>query len=153
MKPSPSISPLVAALRDRFDSSDEGLNAVVDLAVLVALADGTIDETEMAALAESIGTLVGGMLDPRMNRHVVRESRAKIEAAGVEARAKAIGASLAAHGAAEEGVRLALAIAMASEGVSEVERTRVELMAVAAGVDPATLARLGESIEPGASSR
>jgi tellurite resistance protein len=149
MKPSPSIRPLVAALRARFDSSDEGLNAVVDLTVLVALADGTIDEAEMAALAESIGTLVGGMLDPRMSRHVIRESRAKIEAAGVEARAKAIGASLAAHGAAAEGVRLALAIAMASDGISEVERARVELVAVAAGVDPATFTAISESIEPG----
>src|SRR5690242_15758973 len=111
MKPSPSIRPLVAALRARFDASDEGLNAVVDLAVLVALADGTIDDAEMAALAESIGTLVGGMLDPRMTRHVVRESRAKIEAAGAEARAQAIGESLAVHAAAEEGLRLGLSIA------------------------------------------
>jgi tellurite resistance protein len=150
MKPSPTIRPLVAALRARFDSSDEGLNAVVDLAVIVALADGTIDEAETAALAESIGTLVGGMLDPRMTRHVIRESRAKIEATGVEARAKAIGESLAAHGAAEEGVRLALAIGLASEGLSEVERARVELVARAAGVDPATLTELGQSIEPGA---
>lgn len=149
MKPSPSIRPLVAALRARFDSSDEGLNAVVDLAVLVALADGTIDEAEMAALAESIGTLVGGMLDPRMSRHVIRESRAKIESVGVEARAKAIGASLAACGAAEEGVRLALAIAMASDGVLEVERARVELVAVAAGVDPTTFLAVSQSIQPG----
>jgi hypothetical protein len=37
-----------------------------------------IDEAEMAALAESIGTLVGGTLDPRMSRHIIRESRAKI---------------------------------------------------------------------------
>ncbi|MEP7122448.1 MAG: TerB family tellurite resistance protein [Byssovorax sp.] len=150
MKPSPTIRPLVAALRARFDSSDEGLNAVVDLAVLVALADGTIDEAEMAALAESIGTLVGGMLDPRMTRHVVRESRAKIEAVGVEARAKAIGASLAAHGAADDGVRLGLAIALASDGVSELERARVELVAVAAGVDPATFDAVSQSIAPGA---
>ena len=150
MKPSPSIRPLVAALRARFDSSDEGLNAVVDLAVLVALADGTIDEAEMAALAESIGTLVGGTLDPRMSRHIIRESRAKIEAIGVEARAKAIGASLAAHGAAEEGARHARAIAMASAGVSDVERARVALVAIAAGVDPETCDALGRSLEPGA---
>ena len=148
MKPSPSIRPLVAALRARFDASDEGLNAVVDLAVIVALADGKIDDAEMAALAESIGTLVGGMLDPRMTRHVVRESRAKIEAVGVEARAKAIGESLAAHGAAEEGLRLALAIGLASEGLAEAERARIELVALAAGVDPAALTALGQSIEP-----
>lgn len=150
MKPSPTIRPLVTALRARFDSSDEGLNAVVDLAVLVGLADGTIDEAEMAALSESIGTLVGGTLDPRMSRHIIRESRAKIEGIGVEARAKAIGASLAAHGAAEEGARLALAIAMASDGVSDVERARVELVAVAAGLDLAALAELGQSMDPGA---
>lgn len=144
------IRPLVAALRARFDSSDEGLNAVVDLAVLVALADGTIDEAEMAALAESIGTLVGGMLDPRMTRRVIRESRAKIEAIGVEARARAIGESLAAHGAAEGGLRLALSIGMASEGLSAVERARVELIAQAAGVDAAGLDELTRSIAPSA---
>ena len=150
MKPSPAIRPLVAALRARFDSSDEGLNVVVDLAVIVALADGTIDEAEMAALAESIGALVGGMLDPRMTRHVIRESRTKIDAVGVEARAKAIGESLAAHGAAEDGLRLALAIGHASEGLSPEELSRVELVARAAGVDPAALTKLGPSIEPGA---
>ncbi len=150
MKPSPTISPLVAALRARFDSSDEGLNAVVDLAVIVALADGTIDEAEMAALAESIGTLVGGMLDPRMTRHVIRESRAKIEATGTEARAKAIGESLCAHGAGEDGVRLALAIGLASEGLSDVERARIELVAAAAGVTSERLTGLVQSIETGA---
>jgi tellurite resistance protein len=149
MKPSPTIRPLVAALRARFDSSDEGLNAVVDLAVIVALADGTIDEAEMAALAESIGTLVGGMLDPRMTRHVIRESRAKIEATGAEARARAIGESLSAHGAGEDGVRLALAIGLASEGLSDVERARIELVAAAAGVTSERLTELVQSIEPG----
>ena len=149
MKANPSIPPLASALRARFDSSDEGLNAVVDLAVLVALADGKIDEAEMAALAESIGALVGGMLDPRMSRHVIRESRRKIEDTGVEARAKAIGVSLAAHGAVEEGVRLALAIAMASDGVCDAERARVEIVATAAGVEPARLAEISQSIESG----
>lgn len=143
MKPSPILRPLVSALCARFDSSDEGLNAVVDLAVLVALADGTIDEAEMAALAESIGTLVGGSLDPRMTRHVIRESRAKIDAASPEGRAREIGESLAAHGAAEEGLRLALMIGLASEGLSAVERARVELVAQAAGV---TAARLDELV-------
>ena len=152
MKPSPIIRPLVAALRARFDSSDEGLNAIVDLAVLVALADGKIDEAEMAALAESIGALVGGALDPRMTRQVIRESRAKIDAASPEARARAIGESLAAHGAVDEGLRLALAIGWASEGLSTVERERTLLVALAAGVTAARLDELNESIDAGPSA-
>jgi hypothetical protein len=147
VKPSSIIRPLVAALRARFDSSDEGLNVIVDLAVLVALADGTIDEAEMAALAESIGTLVGGVLDPRMTRQVIRESRAKINAAGAEVRAGEIGASLAAHGAVDEGLLFALAIGWASDGLSTVERDRTLLVARAAGVTAAGLDELSRAIE------
>lgn len=147
MKPSPILRPLIAALRARFDSSDEGLNAIVDLAVLVAVADGTIDQAEMAALAESLGALLGGVLDPRMARLVVRESRAKIEADSPEVRAKAIGESLAAHDAVDEGLRFALAIGWASEGLSTVERDRTLLVALAAGADAARLDELSRSIQ------
>ena len=54
MKPSPLIQPTIEAMCARFRSNDEGLSAAVDLAVLVAAADGRIDRAEMAALSASL---------------------------------------------------------------------------------------------------
>src|SRR5690349_4177449 len=117
MKPSPLIQPTIEALCEHFQSHDEGMSAAVDLAVLVALADGQIDRAEMIAIAASLEVIAGTQLAVSVIRHMVRESREKIEAVGFEARARAIGETLAAHGCIDDGLRLALVIALASEGL------------------------------------
>jgi len=129
----------------RFPAGDDGLIAVVDLAVLVAIADGRIDGAEMAALAESIEALVGGRLSASLVGHLVTESRAQIRSLGPEACARSIGELLATHGAGEEGISLALAVAWASEGLSTPELERISQVAEAAGVTQARLdALIGE---------
>jgi hypothetical protein len=131
---SPAIGPLVDGICARFGSREDGGLALTDLAVLVAAADETIDEAEMVALTASLQALIGSQLMPMLIRHVVGESRERIAKAGVEPSAKLIGETLAARGAAEEGLRFALVIASSSEGISEVERSRIALVARAAGV-------------------
>jgi tellurite resistance protein len=138
---------LIDDLLAHFPAGDEAFITVVDLAVLVALADGRIDGAEMEALAESIEAMVGARLDAPLIGHLVTESRAQIRAVGPEACARAIGAVLAAHGAAEEGLRLALAVAWASEDVSAVELERIEQVAQAAGVaDERVVELMGEHV-------
>jgi tellurite resistance protein len=125
----------IEALLAHFPVGDEGLIAVIDLAVLVAIADGQIDSAEMTALAESIEAMVGGRLSASLVAHLVTESRAQIRALGPDECARAVGAMLAARGAAEDGIALALAVAWASEGLSAVELDRINQVAEAAGID------------------
>ncbi len=105
--------------------------------MLVAVANGVIDAAERAALAGALEAVMGSTVAPPVVRHLIRESRNHIQAEGIEARARAIGRALAARGAADEGLRLALAVAFASEGLGEAERERIEVMAKAAGATPA----------------
>ena len=148
MKTSTDIQPLVATLLVKLGSGDEGVQAIIDLAVLVAAADGKIDQAEHAALAGSLAEIIGGALAPPVARHLVRESKQKLEADGAEVRAKAIGATLRASDAAGDGLRLALAVAYASEGLSDAERARIEIVAAGAGTPDGLLDELAESMRP-----
>jgi tellurite resistance protein len=133
---------LIDELLVHFPAGDAGLIALVDLTVLVAIADGHIDGAEMAALTESIEAMVGSRLEPSLVEHLVTESVAQIRTLGAEASARDIGEVLAAHHAGEEGVRLALAIGLASEGLSASELERIGEVAHAAGVSAARLDEL-----------
>jgi tellurite resistance protein len=145
---SASFKPLTDALLARFGDSDEGLTTAVDLAVLVAMADQHIDEAEMAALVASIEGLLGTRLSVAVAKHLVTQSRAKARSAGAEARARAVGASLKFHDAAEEGLRLALAVAWASEGLAEAERALLAVVAGTAGVTGERLDALAAEMKP-----
>jgi len=147
MKPSPLIRPTIEALCARFRSNDEGISAAVDLAVLVAAADGRIDRAEMAALAASLEAIAGTQLAPAVVQHLVRESRAKVEAAGIAERGRTIGQMLAAHDCVSEGLRLAVVIALASEGMCAAERERIEIVAKAAGASVERIDALVREVE------
>jgi len=142
MKPGAHFKTLMDALVAKLGDADEALIAAVDLAVLVAVADGTIDAAERVALTSMLEALMRAQVAPAVVRHLVRESKNQIDSAGPEARAKAIGRQLADHGAADEGLRLALAIAFASEGLCDTERARIAIVARAAGVSDARFAAL-----------
>jgi tellurite resistance protein len=130
------------ALRAKLGDADEAMIASVDLAVLVAMADGTIDPDERAALTTALEAVMQAHVAAPIVRHLIRESKNQIEAAGPEARAKTIGRKLADHGAGDEGIRLALAIGHSSAGLSDVERDRIAVVAHAAGVSDARFAAL-----------
>src|SRR6185437_2510762 len=121
MRGSAHIKALVDAFCARFGGDDLGITTAVDLAVLVAAADGTIDADERAALTASLEAVMRSTVASTVVRYLVREARNQIEAVGAEARARAIGGVLAAHDAADDGLRLALAIAFTSGGLSDPE--------------------------------
>lgn len=108
--------------------------------VLIASADSVIDETEKRALADSVEAMLASHVAPRLLRVVVEESRARIRGVGPELSADGIGRKLASHRAAEDGIRLAVFIAAISEGISVVERKRIERLAAAAGIAPTRVA-------------
>jgi tellurite resistance protein len=146
------VKALVNAFSARFGADDEGIVTAVDLAVLVAAADGTIDQDERAALSASLEAIMGAAVAPTVVRYLVRESRNQIEATGAEARARAIGGLLAAHDATDDGLRLALAIAFASGGLSAPERAIIAQVAKAAGATDARLEALIKSAAERAAS-
>jgi hypothetical protein len=148
VKPTNDLQPLIDALLARFNDSDEGLTTIVDLTVLVAMADGRIDEAEMTALMGTIETLMGTRLSLAVAKHLVTQSRSQIRNVGAAARARDVGASLAAHSASEEGVRLALAIAWTSEGVSAEEHAIIGVVAATAGVAADRLQALADEATP-----
>jgi len=148
VKPNADLQPLIDALLTRFGSSDKGLCAAVDLAVLVAMADEHIDDAEMAALTTSIEAFLGTRLAPAVARHLVNESRRQIRNDGAEGCVRTVGQVLAANHAVEEGVRFGLAIALASEGISAVERARIAGVAEAAGLPAARLDELVREAGP-----
>lgn len=146
MKANTNLRAAVEALTACFQTDDQGLSHVVDLAVLIASADERIDSAEMATLSELLESIIGSSLDRSVIRYFVLASFKQTRAVGAEARAKGIGAALAEHEAVEQGLRLAFAVAMASEGVSDVERRRIDLVAQAACADPALVERLAQEV-------
>lgn len=148
MTPPPSIQPLIDEVLTHFEKGDSGYATIIDLAVLIAMADGKIDAIEMAALTESVEAIVGARLVPSVAKHLVTQSRADVREKGVEASAKSIGEILAKHGAAEDGLLFGLAVAWASEGLAPAERERLEAVARAAGVSAERFAELSEAVRP-----
>lgn len=146
------LQPAVEALCSRFPSNEAGVAAAIDLAVLVAAADGRIDPAEMAALSTSLEVATKTQLSPTFVKHLVQASRQQIVAAGASTRAKLIGESIAAQGCVDEGLRLALVIALSSDGFSNVEREQIEIIAKAAGATPDRIDSLCREIEATASA-
>lgn len=148
MKPTTDVQALVRFFLAKVRSNDEGVNAAIDLAVLVANADGKIDDAERRALNDSLAAIIGDTVAPIVARHLVSESKSKLAAVGPEARARDIGATLKANDAVREGLSLALAVAHASDGLSDVERERIQVVAEAAGAPVGLLDELAASLIP-----
>ena len=134
----PAIDELCAA----FESGGYNPTPIIDLGVLVAAADGSVDEGERAMLSDVFQTLLGTSLSGEVVDHLVTASREVIEAAGAGPRARLVAAILLDCGAVEPGIIVALAVAFASEGYSGAERAVIEGIADAAKLPRARLEEL-----------
>jgi tellurite resistance protein len=138
----PVLQEAVSALCKRFEAADYGVTPIIDLAALVANADGTVDREEEAALLTLFRSSLGRELSPEMVRHLVRTSLQVVEAAGVQARAQLLAEVLLDCDAVEPGLLVALTVAFASEGLSSAERGVIVQIARKAGVGKARLEEL-----------
>lgn len=115
---------------------------IIDLGVLVAIADGVVDEKERAVLRDVFQTLLETKLSGDVVDHLVTACVQVVEAAGAESRARLIAEILRDCDAVEPGILVALAIAYASAGFSVEERVVIERIADFAGVPRSRLEEL-----------
>lgn len=129
-----TVSPAIDQLCDAFDRGGYNPTPIIDLGVLVAYADGKIDDKEHAMLSDVFGTLLGTTLNSEVVDALVTASVDVIKQAGAEERARLVGTILRDCDAGEPGLVVALALAFASEGLSKNEQLVVDRIAEASGV-------------------
>jgi tellurite resistance protein len=140
------IAPAIEELCVAFDRGGYNPTPVIDLGVLVANADGTIDEHERALLFELFQTLLETKLTPEVVDVLITASAEVMELAGAEPRARMVAAILRDCDAVEPGLRVALAVAFASAGLSSAERIVIDRIAEAAGAPKARVEELIDEV-------
>ena len=136
---------IVAAAIDQlclaFERGGYNPTPIIDLGVLVVIADGVVDDREREVLLDLFQTLLDTKLSPEVVDNLVTASMQVVEAAGAESRARLIAEILLDCDAVEPGILVALAVAYASEGLSKEERVVVERIADAAELPRSRLAQ------------
>lgn len=138
----PAIEDLCAA----FELGGYNPTPVIDIGVLVANADGVVNASEHALLGEVFQTLLETTLTRELVDVLIQASVEVIKVAGVEPRVRLVGAILQDCDAAEAGLRVALAIAFATEGLSTAEKAVVHAIAEASGVPADRVEELVEEV-------
>ena len=137
---------IVAAAIDQlclaFERGGYNPTPIIDLGVLVVIADGVVDDREREVLLDLFQTLLDTKLSPEVVDNLVTASMQVVEAAGAESRARLIAEILLDCDAVEPGILVALAVAYASEGLSKEERVVVERIADAAELPRSRLEQL-----------
>lgn len=138
--------PVPSDLSSRIDHLLEGfgrddLEVVIDLVTIVAYADGEIDDAELEALRVSLESMFKSPLSLMVVKTLVGSAVDDIKAAGTDAFARQLGKVLGERGKGEAAIRVALAMARSSDGISALERERIDLIAEGADI---LAARVGE---------
>ncbi len=140
------LAPAIEDLCAAFELGGYNPTPVIDIGVLVANADGAVDAREHALLGEVFQTLLETTLTRELVDALIHASVEVIKTAGVEPRVRLVGAILQDCDAAEAGLRVALAIAFASEGLSAAEKSLIHEIAAAAGVQADRVEELVEEV-------
>jgi tellurite resistance protein len=115
--------------------------SIVEGAYLVATADGVFDDSERKAFERVVVAACGGMVSARQIQSLVEDLKDQVEEDGVDARVKAIAASVHKREHAVEVLRVAALLADASDGVSGVEVQVLEKLAAGFGLEPSEVER------------
>lgn len=140
------VAPAIEQLCVAFDRGGYNPTPIIDLGVLVASADGKVDEREREVLLDVFQTLLETKLNADVVDHLVSASLEVIDVAGAERRTKLVAEILQDCDAVEPGITVALAVAFANEGFSKEERAVVERIAEAANLPRERLAKLVEKV-------
>ncbi len=140
------VEPAIEELCVAFERGGYNPTPIIDLGVLVAGADGTVDVRERDMLQDIFQTLLDTKLTPEVVDHLIAASLEVIQAAGSEARERLVAAILWDCDAVEPGMLVALGVAFASQGLSKEERQVVDRIADAAGLEPTRLDAMIEDV-------
>ena len=140
------LAAAIDQLCEAFERGGYNPTPIIDLGVLIASVDGKVDHLEREMLFDVFQTLLNTTLTAEVVDHLVTASLEVIDAAGAESRARLVAQILHDCDAGEPGLRIALAVAFASQGLTSAERAVVERLADGAGVSRARLAELIEEI-------
>jgi tellurite resistance protein len=118
-----------------FDPATVALfEGLVECAYLVANADGVFDELEREAFERLVHASCGGVVSGRQISALLDDFEALLEEDGVDARLEAAASAFKRRVHAEEGLRVAVAMAHASSGVSDEERALIDRLASRCGL-------------------
>jgi tellurite resistance protein len=126
-----SVTEAVEVLCARFEAGDYNPTPLIDIGALIANADGVVDEQEIDTLRRILEPMLGAELDPQIVRFLIDASVQVIRGDGVDARVRLVAEILLDCDAVEEGMKVALGVAFASEGFSDAERVVIEKLAAA----------------------
>lgn len=108
--------------------------SLVEAAFLVAVADGTFDEDERATFERVVALACDGAVAPGDLGSLLARLEAQLASEGLDARVEALAAPLTRPEHGLEVLRVAGLVALASDGVSDVERAVLERLAAACGL-------------------
>ena len=145
--PSRVSAHLAERLRPLVEAFDKDrIGDLVDLIVLVAMADGTIDERERKALHAGIQAIIGSDLIPMIVYRLTDESLEKAEATSAEDLAQSVGEALSKSDSLEDGLRIAITVALSSQDLSQTERNILAAIARAGSLPSDKLDELVEKV-------
>ncbi len=101
---------------------------------LTALADGTVEEEEIAALVKAVELLSEGAVIEWETDALVAECKVRAIAEGATARAETVGAGLKALGQAEAGILVAAIVARATKKIGKKEADVLKAVGKSAGL-------------------
>ena len=133
------VTEAVEVLCARFEAGDYNPTPLIDIGALIANADGVVDDEEIDTLRRILQPMLGQEIEAEIVGFLIDASIRVIQADGVDARARLVAEILLDCDAVEQGVKVALGVAFASNGFSDAERAVIEKLARAASFPEARL--------------
>jgi tellurite resistance protein len=130
------------AVRESLSGSHQSalFEAAVEAGYLTALANGTEDEGERAALVKAVEILSSGLVLEWEVEPLIEKIAARIDAEGIPARCAAVGKNIQELAQAEAALLVAAVVAHATAGIDKQEAGVLEKIATAAGLAKSQIA-------------
>jgi tellurite resistance protein len=119
----PNLDKFAAEIRKDLNvpKQNEVFAHAVEAGYLAAMADGSVDEEELAAIVKAVEMLSVGAVVEWEATSLLDECKDRIGALGIAARTQAVSAKLKELGAAEAGLLFAAFVAQATKGIDKSE--------------------------------
>lgn len=121
--------------------------AIVESAFLVANADGEFDDTERAAFQHVVLSACDGRVGERQIAALLQDLTEQVQEDGLDKRVQMVAGGIQREDHAREVLRVASLVAHVSGGVSDVERSVLNRLRTALGLDGSAMASALEEVQ------